>query len=112
MSVHTKTCVWVLCDGATRTNDHTGWDDEGPFHFDTEAAAVEYVLGEDGAGWTRLPDGRLLCRGCSEEADCQATGHQWSPWREHHADAGIQWRACYHCGRGFEERLVEMGGQP
>ena len=55
MSVHTKTCVWVQCDGPSRHPDHTGWDDEGPFHFGTEAAALDWVLGEDGAGWTRLP---------------------------------------------------------
>jgi hypothetical protein len=112
MSVHTKTCVWVQCDGPSRHPDHTGWDDEGPFHFDTEAAALDWVLGEDGAGWTRLPDGRLLCRTCSEEADCAATGHQWSSWHLHHTDPRIEWRTCYHCGGQFEERFVEMGGQP
>jgi hypothetical protein len=111
MSVHTKTWVWVLCDGPTCDRDK-GWPDEGPFHFDTEDAAVSYVLGEDGLGWTRLPDGRLLCRSCSEEADCAATGHQWSRWRSHHADPGIEWRACNHCGSAFEERFAEMGGQP
>jgi hypothetical protein len=81
MSVHTTTCVWVLCDGTTCDRDK-GWPDEGPWHFDTEAAAVDYVLGEHGLGWTRLPDGRLLCRSCN------------------------------HCGGEFEERLVQIGGQP
>jgi len=110
MSVHTKTCVWVICDGPNCDREK-GWPD-GPFHFDNEAAALDYVLGEDGMGWTRLPDGRLLCRACSEEADCAATGHQWSSWREHRTDPGIRWRICNHCGSAFEERLVEMGGQP
>lgn len=31
-------------------------------------------------GWIQLPDGRLLCRRCSEAADCPATGHQMSSW--------------------------------
>lgn len=112
MSMHTSTCVWVLCDG-TRCDRDKGWPGgEGPFHFDTETAAVDYVLGEAGQGWTRLPDGRLLCRSCSEEADCAATGHQWSSWRDHHADTAIQRRFCNHCGGAFEERFAEMGGQP
>ena len=105
MSVHTRTCVWVLCDG-TRCDRDRGWPDDGPFHFDTEAAAIQYVLGEDGAGWTRLPDGRLLCRSCSQSADCDATGHQLSPWRPHPSSRGVEWRNCTHCGGAFEERFV------
>jgi hypothetical protein len=111
MSVRTSTCVWVECDGDCDRDK--GWPDEGPFHFDSEQAALECVLGENGMGWTQLPDGRLLCRGCSEDADCAVTGHQWSEWvhgyRNGQPDPGRQIRWCDHCGRGFEERLTEMG---
>lgn len=109
MSVHTRACVWVLCDGPDCDSDK-GWED-GPFHFDSESEALEYVVGEDGMGWTRLPNGRLLCRACSEQADCAATDHQWSSWRKHRTDPAIEWRICQHCGNGFDERLVEMGEQ-
>jgi hypothetical protein len=110
MSVHTHTCVSILCDGATCDRDK-GWEEGAP-HFDSESEALGYVLGEKGMGWTRLPDGRLLCRRCSEEADCAATGHQWFEWRRHPRDPGIEWRWCSHCGGAFEERFVEIGGQP
>ena len=30
------------------------------------------MLGDNGMGWIQLPDGRLLCRRCSEAADCPA----------------------------------------
>ena len=70
-------------------------------------------MSEAGIGWTKLPDGRLLCRGCSDDADCQATGHQWSDWRPGYKngqpDPSIEWRFCTHCGGGHEERLAEMG---
>ena len=112
MSVHTSSCVWVECDG-DRCDRDKGWPDEGPFHFDSEQAVLEYVLGENGMGWTRLPNGRLLCRGCSQDADCKTTGHQWSEWRHGYKngqpDPSIQVRWCTHCGGGFEERLTEMG---
>jgi hypothetical protein len=75
VSIKTSSCVWVECDGEHCDRDK-GWPDKGPFHFDTEQAALEYVLGESGIGWTLLPNGRLLCRGCSEDADCEATRHQ------------------------------------
>lgn len=29
-----------------------------------------------------------------------------------HSDAGIEWRSCNHCGGEFEERFVQIGGQP
>ena len=108
MTVQTTTCAWVECDSPDCGNDK-GWPDEGPFHFSTDRAALDYVLGEKGMGWTRLPDGRLLCRSCSEAADCAATGHQWTDWRVHHRDPGIEWRLCEHCGGGFEERLTVAG---
>lgn len=114
MSVHISSCVWVDCDGDCGRD--RGWPDgDGPFHFESEQSALEYVLGDDdGMGWTRMPDGRLLCHSCSEHVDCEVTGHQWTPWRPGvapgGADSGIEIRWCTHCGSGFEDRLVEMGG--
>ena len=106
--IKTSSCAWVECDGENCDVDK-GWHDEGPLHFESVEAAVEYVLGEDGLGWTRRPDGRLLCRRCSESADCDFTGHQHTEWRPKR-DAGVEWRMCEHCGGGLEERFVEMGG--
>ena len=76
-AVSASSCVWVECDGE-RCDRDKGWPDEGPFHFNSEQAVLEYGTGEVGMGWTRLPDGRLLCRGCSQDADCEATGHEWT----------------------------------
>jgi hypothetical protein len=112
VSVQISTCVWVECDGQHCGRDK-GWPDEGPYHFAREQSALEYVLGEAGIGWTKMPDGRLLCRSCSEDADCDTTGHQWTDWRpgynNGHPDPTIEVRFCTHCGGGFEERLAEMG---
>lgn len=111
MSTHTRTCFWVERDG-DRGQDK-GWPEEGPFHFDTEQDAIAYVLGEDGMGWTRMPDGRLLCRGCSEDADCEVTGHQWTPWRPGITRAAIEsgvevrWRT--HCPGGNEVGVYPIG---
>jgi hypothetical protein len=108
MTTHNQTCVWVECDGSDCDRDR-GWPDDGPFHFDTVTAALGYVLGDNGMGWTQLPDGRLLCRSCSEAADCHATGHQMSSWYPHPSDLSIHWRHCTHCGGAHEERFIEMG---
>jgi hypothetical protein len=112
MSVKTSVCVRVECDGE-QCDRNKGWPDEGPYHFASEQDALQYVLGENGLGWTNLPGERLLCRGCSERADCQATGHQWTEWRSGYRngqpDASIEVRWCTHCGSGFEERFAEMG---
>jgi hypothetical protein len=104
MTVNSHACVTIECDGGCTDK---GWD-EGALHFASEQEALEYVLGEDERGWTRRPDGRLLCRSCSEDADCEALGHQWSKWRDHHRDDAIQWRCCEHCRGGFDERLKAM----
>ena len=111
MSTHRRLCVWVDCDGPHCDQDK-GWPEDGPYHFDTEQAALDYLLGDDGCGWTRLPDGRLLCSSCCEKADCEVTGHQMSRWRQHANDPGIEFRSCSHCGHGFEERLTALGDPP
>lgn len=108
MTITTSTCIVVLCDGPDCDSDR-GWPDDGPLHFTTRTGALDCLLGEKGDGWTQLPDGRLLCRSCSESADCAATDHQWSAWQPHRDDAGVEWRACFHCHGALEERLVEMG---
>lgn len=114
MTVRSRACVWVECDNPQCGPDR-GWPDEGPFHFQTEQDALDYVLGDEGGlGWTRMPDGRLLCRTCSEHVDCDLTGHQRTPWRPGAVPGGIdpsiEVRWCTHCGGGFEERFAEMDG--
>lgn len=104
MTVHSKTCVLVECDGTSCGSDK-GWPDgDGPWHFDTLDGAMKALIGEEGFGWTRLPDGRLLCRACSTVADCAATDHQWTEWRPHSRTPHVEWRHCKHCG-AFDERL-------
>lgn len=116
MSVKTTACFWVECDNETCAYKQ-GWPEDGPWHFDSEHDAYEYVLAEDG-GWARRPDGRLLCQGCSRRADCAVTGHQWTDWRYgytgrgHEVDTTVQWRMCDHCNDGPEERFTEMGDGP
>lgn len=114
MSVTHHTCTAVECD----TPKCDGGFDEGTPHFETEAKALEYLIGEEGCGWSIRPDGRLLCRFCSEHADCEATGHQWGEWRPRmrwdaaagrsipDEDSGTEWRMCDHCSGGFEERIA------
>jgi hypothetical protein len=69
-----------------------------------------YVLGDNGMGWIELPDGRLLCRRCSEAADCPATGHQMSSWSWYPHPNGRGPVATLHALRGaHEERFAEMG---
>jgi hypothetical protein len=102
--VHVEQCVWIECAGCG-----TQSYDEGTPHFDSEAQARTALLGEDGYGWTERGDGRLLCRSCSESADCAEVGHQMGPWRPHPRDPEIAWRYCEHCGGNFEDRLVALG---
>ena len=114
MSVRHEACVIVECDTPKCDSGY----DEGTPHFDSEEQAFKHLLGDDGWGWSRLPDGRLLCASCSQRAECEATGHKWSEWRPRmrwDADgrrsvpepgSPTEWRSCNHCGGAFEERIT------
>jgi hypothetical protein len=112
-------CVTIHCDNEPIAQCDSGWE-ETTFHFDDEPQALRFVLSENGCDWTRRPDGRLLCRACSETADCADRGHhlydQWShPGYYDHAlrvwidDTGVIYRRCTHCGGGLQEHLTALG---
>jgi hypothetical protein len=102
--VHTQQCVWLDC-----ADCGTDSYDEGTPHFASEAEGRRQILGEDGYGWTERADGRLMCRHCSDRADCAEHGHDMGEWTRHAGDAEIEWRYCQHCGGEIEDRLVAMG---
>jgi hypothetical protein len=101
-------CVIIRCDGGCPDRGWSGEDGEP--HFTNETEALNYVVGPGGCGWTRLPDGRLLCGGCMEDAECAVTGHQMREWFTSPTNPAVQWRTCGHCGRNFEQRFIEMEG--
>lgn len=101
------TCYSISCSGCA----DECWE-EGVPHFDTEAEAWKAVLGEEGHGWTRRHNGRVLCRGCSERADCAGRGHDMTRWQPMPRDPDVQWRFCRHCGCAIEDRLTALGGPP
>lgn len=109
--VRIRSCVWLEC-AECGTDSY----DEGTPHFGSETEARTYLLGDpskdgdDGCGWTERRDGRLLCRSCSEHADCQEHGHEMTEWHAHPRDPEIEWRHCEHCGGAIEDRLTALGG--
>jgi hypothetical protein len=99
------TCYTLACSDC----GEDPWDEFTP-HFPTEEALWAGVLGEDGYGWTRRPDGRALCRSCSDRADCAERGHQMTPWSPLPRDPEVEWRHCKNCGGTVEDRLAALGG--
>ena len=90
--IRTTTCYTLTCD---RGCEYGGWGDDGPFHFDTEAAAVDYAKK---CGFVIVGD-LMLCEDCAAKADCAATGHQWGNWWEPRQMEGVTYRTryCEHC---------------
>jgi hypothetical protein len=78
--------------------------------FGTEQQMWSAILSPHSYGWTRRDDGRVLCRHHSAVADCDADGHQTSPWTEHPLDADLDWRFCVRCGGEFEQRVAWANG--
>jgi len=70
-----------------------------------------YVLGDNGMGWIQLPDGRLLCRRCSEAADCPTTGHQMSSWSWYPHPNGRGPVATLHALRGSARGTLRRNGR-
>ena len=80
------TCLTLVCDGC---GTPAGTPDEGPFHFDTLAAARDWLgpdpehrpdLDDDaytGPRWAFLPDGTHRCPACQ----CTTHGHRPGPVR-------------------------------
>lgn len=63
-------------------------------------------------GFNIQPDGRMLCRHCSEPADCTERGHDYTPRPGGHAmTTPTSARRCNHCGGWSEHRLISLGGE-
>jgi hypothetical protein len=94
MTTRSMTCFTLTCDGR---EDCDPWE-EGPYHFDTAEAAIEYARSEE---WLIIGD-RAICPDCSDRADCAATGHQYGAWRANEwPEFAITFRSrfCEHCPR-------------
>jgi hypothetical protein len=80
--------------------------------FASERQMWESILSPHRYAWTRRDDGRVLCRHHSAVADCDAHGHQSSPWTEHPLDADLDWRFCPRCGGQFQQRIAPNPTRP
>jgi hypothetical protein len=80
--------------------------------FASEHQMWDAILSPHSYAWTRRDDGRVLCRHHSAVADCDAHGHQSSPWTEHPLDDHLDWRFCLRCGGQFEQRIVWSATRP
>lgn len=87
MTIQEHSCVTALCDDCG-----DGWD-EGPWHFDSRKELLKALASYD---W--VVGDRILCRSCSDKADCAATGHQWDEWEDREME-GVPYRSrwCEHC---------------
>ena len=61
-------------------------------HYPTEDAALDAAAA---AGWVVGPGGRLWCSACGPVLECEADGHQFSPWLSARRDAGAGQRDRY-----------------
>lgn len=85
------TCVTVTCDGGC---EDQGWGD-GVIHFATLDEALECVRSYQ---WLIVGD-RATCPTCTREAECAATGCQWTGWIDSELHGvPYQVRYCDHCG--------------
>lgn len=104
-------CWWLEC-AACGIEWAEAYD--GLPHYDSPEGARKALFdsgeGPDRVGFTTRGDGRVLCRGCSEAADCAEDGHDYALWRARHDDEQVEYRYCEHCGGAFQERLTALGG--
>lgn len=92
MGIRTVDCFVVACDGGCSDG---GWEDGIP-HFTSEAEAVDYL---ETCNWRRTGS-TFLCAPCAARADCAATGHQWTEWRDdEHYGIAFRSRWCERCNR-------------
>lgn len=98
--VRSKTRYWLDCTICGPDAEPT------PPRFPSEAALWRNLLSPWNDGWVRLDDGRILCPAHRRSAHCDATGHELTPWTEHPADDGLEWRYCACCGGRFEQRTT------
>jgi hypothetical protein len=81
-------------------------------HYPTETTALDAAAA---AGWVVCPGGQLWCSACGPVLECEADGHQFSPWLSARRDAcaGREYRYCRRCCL-HESRPVALlvGGSP
>lgn len=103
MSFAETICVTITCDGNCQ---HGGWNEGGPFHFESREKAEQYVRRQ---GWL-VTDSRVLCEGCVSRAECEATGHQFEgDWHEIETK-GVRYRKryCSHCDHAVYDPPFEQ----
>jgi hypothetical protein len=90
LQVHT--CVSVHCGQCGASPAGLGFQ----AHYPTETAALDAATA---AGWVVGPGGQLWCSACGPVLECEADGHQFSPWlpARREAGAGSEYRYCRRC---------------
>ena len=90
--VQVHTCVSVHCGQCGASPAGFGFE----AHYPTETAALDAAAA---AGWVVGPGGRLWCSACGPVLECEADGHQFSPWLPARRDAGAgrEYRYCRRC---------------
>jgi hypothetical protein len=90
LQVHT--CVSVHCGQCGASPAGLGFE----AHYPTETAALDAA---SAAGWVVDPGGQLWCSACGPVLECEAEGHQFSPWLPARRDvaAGREYRHCRRC---------------
>jgi hypothetical protein len=90
--VQVHTCVSVHCGQCGASPAGLGFE----AHYPTETAALDAAAA---AGWVVGPGGRLWCSACGPVLECEADGHQFSPWLSARRDAcaGREYRYCRRC---------------
>ena len=92
LQVHT--CVSVHCGQCGTSPVGLGFE----AHYPTETAALDAATAES---WVVGPGGQWWCSACGPVLECEAEGHQFSPW--HQADTepgafgGREYRHCQRC---------------
>jgi hypothetical protein len=108
--VQVHTCVSVHCGQCGASPAGFGFE----AHYPTEDAALD---GAAAAGWVVGPGGRLWCSACGPVLECEADGHQFSPWRQGETERGLpggsEYRYCRRCCL-HESRAAALlvGGSP
>lgn len=106
--VQVHTCISVHCGQCGTSPAGFGFE----AHYPTETDALDAATA---AGWVVGPGGQLWCSACGPVLECEADGHQFSPWlparREAYADSEYRYcrRCCLHESR---PAAVLVGSDP
>jgi hypothetical protein len=97
MGVQVHTCVSVHCAQCGQALGSPGFE----AHYISEDAALAAA---EAAGWVEGPGGRWWCSACGPVLECEAEGHEFTPWQPQAARA---YRYCRRCCR--HESRAEVG---